>query len=139
MTDLLTLCPDQSGRFLDPPAGATAGLSPYRRSPAVPRRFGSRVPHGTTRLTRLTRLTRIRWPASIHPGHIQPTLQDHQRRIVIAVQDPPTARADMRPYAERLLDARRTGRPVGQDAAAVLARVRRWHGHHRDAMELAVI
>src|SRR5262245_61183347 len=35
----LTLCPNESGRFLDPPAGATAGLSPSRRSPAVPKRY----------------------------------------------------------------------------------------------------
>src|SRR5262249_11370899 len=31
--------PDQPERFLDPPAGATAGLSPYRRSLAVPKRY----------------------------------------------------------------------------------------------------
>jgi SAM-dependent methyltransferase len=44
----LTLCPDESGRFLVLPSGATNRLAAARRSPTVPKRRGSRVPHGTT-------------------------------------------------------------------------------------------
>ena len=69
-------------RFLDPPAGATAGLSPHRRSPAVPRRFGSRVPHGTPRPTPLTRISR---PASIRPGQRHATRQNIYDGVLIAV------------------------------------------------------
>ncbi len=45
---ILTLCPHECGRFLVPPAGATAHLAVGSRSPVVPKRLGSRVPHGTT-------------------------------------------------------------------------------------------
>jgi hypothetical protein len=49
MQSSMTPCPDESGSVLDPPAGATAGLSPHHRRSAVAKRFGSRAPHAPPR------------------------------------------------------------------------------------------
>jgi hypothetical protein len=66
--------------------GSTSrGNAPSRndaQEPGCPQALRSRVPHGTTHTTRPTRLL---WPASVRSGHLQPTLEDHGRRVVVAV------------------------------------------------------
>jgi hypothetical protein len=74
-------------------------VSQRRVAPAVRRRSGSRVPHGTTRFSRLTRFL---WPESPLPRQRQATRQHIHGGVLVAVEDEPTARTDMRPHAERL-------------------------------------
>ena len=126
-------------RFLVPPAGATAGLSPRRRSPAVPRCFGSRVP--TVPLSAVgSPLSCGQRPCSLATTRPRAGLfQTLQGGVLVAVQDESTARANMRAHVERLADALWTWRPVGQDAAAVLAGILWRHGHHWDLMQPTVV
>jgi len=50
--------------------------------------------------------------------------------MLVAVPHQPTARAHLRPHAERLLDALRAGGTLRQDAPTVLARERSSYRHH---------
>src|SRR5262245_51284485 len=127
------------------PGSASRGNTSSRndaQEPGCPQALRSRVPHGTPRLTprtRRTRLTRLTWPASVRPRQLQPTLQDRQRRVVIAVEDEPAARTDVRAHAERLPDARSARSPIGQGAAAVLGGVFWWNRHHWDPVQPTIV
>src|SRR5258706_11718553 len=89
----LTLCPHECGRFLVPPAGATDHLAVGSRSPPVPKRLGSRVPHGTT-------------PRSL----LERARQDVARRVVVSVQDQAAPRTDMAAHRQALVDSPPTAR-----------------------------
>src|SRR5260221_9608607 len=111
----LTLCPHECGRFLVPPAGATDHLAVGSRSPAVPKRLGSRVPHGTTSRSLLER-----------------SRQDVARRVVVSVQDQAAPRTDMGTHRQTLVDPPPTARTR-------FARVVRGDGDDRNALHLPVV
>src|SRR6476661_8219415 len=117
-----------NGRALTPP-----------QEPGCPQALRSRVPHGTPQFSQLTRLTRFLRPASLLPRQCRATLQDHGGCVVVAIQDEPTAWTDMRAHAERLVDTLSARSPIGQDAAAVLGGVLRWHRHHWDLVQPTVV
>src|SRR4029077_11690389 len=125
------------GRFLVPPAGATRHLATTHRSPAVPRRYVPVCP--TVPLVSLLPLV-----APLSGGQRPCSLANATRQhihggVLVAVQDEPTAWTDMRPHAKRLPDARWARRPIGQDAATVLAGVLRWNCDHCDSMQLTIV
>src|SRR5262249_45960393 len=92
-----------------------------------------------TGLTGLTGLTGQPWPASLRSRQRQPALQDHGGGVVIAIQDEPTARTEVRAHAERLADALPARGAVGQHAATVLAALLRRRRHRQDSGQPAIV